>query len=356
MSELRIAHIGPFFKERITGPKNSVTLLSDALSRCGLTRSDVFTLKENCEFLYNDILVKPISEFVINEYDVVVFPGVFGRDYYRIAKSLLRQRVPYIVSPRSSLMKEALRKSFFKKKIARSLWADSFVKNAAAIHFLTDEEEKNSININENVFLCGNGVMLQNISKSRRFESSPRIIGYLGRFDIIHKGLDMLIMGIQSSADKLRKNNYKVIFHGADFNGGYDYLKSTIQELKLDDITTVSGPLFGEAKYRFLASCNAFVHTSRYEGQPQAVMEALAMGTPVLVTPGTNMQQSVMDNQLGWACDATVGSIAKALAEVSACDSSAFELLSSNSLNYARANFSWDFIASKFRSSLSNFI
>jgi glycosyltransferase involved in cell wall biosynthesis len=47
--------------------------------------------------------------------------------------------------------------------------------------------------------------------------------------------------------------------------------------------------VFGREKEALLDSAFVFVHTSRWEGMPFAVIEALATGCPVLVTPATNL-------------------------------------------------------------------
>src|SRR5690606_24298476 len=105
----------------------------------------------------------------------------------------------------------------------------------------------------------------------------------------------------------------------------------------------------------FLAECMAFVHTSRYEGQPQAVMEALAAGTPALLTPGTNMQKFIIENNMGWVCGHSTKDIADGLIRISQCKQEEFEKLSQNAAIYAYKNFRWDVIARSFGESLRSY-
>ncbi|MEO1337322.1 MAG: protein kinase, partial [Myxococcota bacterium] len=47
--------------------------------------------------------------------------------------------------------------------------------------------------------------------------------------------------------------------------------------------------MFGEERDARIAAADAFVHPSRHEGMPTAVLEAGSLGRPVIVTPGTNL-------------------------------------------------------------------
>ncbi|MEN1932826.1 glycosyltransferase [Escherichia coli] len=51
--------------------------------------------------------------------------------------------------------------------------------------------------------------------------------------------------------------------------------------------------MFGLKKEEVLESNNIFIMTSRYEGLPVSVLEALAYGNICLLTEGTNMAKIV---------------------------------------------------------------
>lgn len=351
MTHTKIAHIGHFFKSRMTGPKNSVTLLSGAINSLNGYKSDVFTISEKDPFPFNNVTIQPIADFDPNNYDVIVFPGIFNFSYFRIAKQLNEKNIPYIISPRSSLMKKALQKSLFKKVIALTfLGGYQFIKKACAIHYLTNEEKINSLKINRNDFVCTNGVDSDCFEHSAECPSSSeiRIIGYLGRYDIQHKGLDLFIKAVISKSAVLRKHRCKVQLHGNDFKGGKHYLEKLVKSNGIEDIMSVSGSLSGAEKYQFLSSCNIFVHTSRYEGQPQSVLEALSRGTPVLITPGTNLTHIVKENMLGWVCAPQIIEISKSLQEIATCNETIIDQMSHNSRVYSQQNLQWSKVAEKF--------
>src|SRR5690606_11563394 len=99
VNKLRIAHIGPFLEHRITGPKNSVTMLSKALSECNDFVSNVYTFSSSEDFNFNGVAIKSIEKFNLSCYDIVVFPGLFGLAYYKLGKILKKKNIPYVVSP-----------------------------------------------------------------------------------------------------------------------------------------------------------------------------------------------------------------------------------------------------------------
>ena len=56
-----------------------------------------------------------------------------------------------------------------------------------------------------------------------------------------------------------------------------------------------------------------FILTSRHEGFPMSILEALSYGLPVLITKGTNMTDLVHKASAGWTCETDPIEIAKTL-------------------------------------------
>lgn len=90
---------------------------------------------------------------------------------------------------------------------------------------------------------------------------------------------------------------------------------SAVESLGLKDDVKLLSPKYGEDKWRHFLTCDVFVHTSRTEGIPTAVMEAMALGRPCLVTPQTNMARIVCEGG-GWKCQGDPTSIAEAIKSI----------------------------------------
>ena len=71
--------------------------------------------------------------------------------------------------------------------------------------------------------------------------------------------------------------------------------------------------VFGQEKEDVLISADVFLMTSRFEGHPTGLLEALAYGLPCVVTTGSNMRKEVEEADAGWGADNSVAAIKDAI-------------------------------------------
>jgi glycosyltransferase involved in cell wall biosynthesis len=108
--------------------------------------------------------------------------------------------------------------------------------------------------------------------------------------------------------------------------------------------------LFGRDKDALLSSAYVFVHTSRWEGMPFAVLEALAMGCPVLVTPATNLGDHIDEFGAGVVVDGSAWSVAEGLRRILEIPADQYETLCSAARRLASARFTWPIVAEQMTS------
>ena len=310
---MKIAHVVSAFPDRVTGPRNSVTMLSKYLNLIEGVESRVYTDVADEMFSFNDEVVSPLKTIDVACFDVVVFSNVYNKNSAELARECRRKKVPYVISPRSSLIKSSLYKSWWKKLLFIYGYGFSYLKGSVAIHFLTEEERDFSVLKGQSSFVVGNIVLSGAIGNQEK----QKIIGFLGRYDIRHKGLDVLLKGAALAKEDLKRSGWKIVLHGPDFNGGKSKLEMMLKLYGLDGVVTLNGALHGPEKNEFYDRVSVFVHTSRYEGQPQSVMEAMTRRCAILVTPGTNMGRIVKDSFCGEVVDFTPSSIANFLFSLS---------------------------------------
>ena len=79
---------------------------------------------------------------------------------------------------------------------------------------------------------------------------------------------------------------------------------------------------------------------------PMAVLEAMALGRPCLVTTGTNVTDMVREGG-GWGCEVNPVSIAEMLKDVCKCRDS-LKLRGQQSRQLVKSRFTWHKIAQEF--------
>ncbi|QWU15126.1 Glycosyltransferase involved in cell wall bisynthesis [Paenibacillus sophorae] len=280
-----------------------------------------------------------------NDPDIVIFHGVYFYYYYKTMGFLLNMKIPYIVIPHGSLTSFAQEKKKWKKKIGNILVFNKFINNSRCIQFLT-QEEKISSNWEGESFICGNGMSSRTCIVDKKKNSDFFHFTYIGRLALFQKGLDILLEACYSISDEMRGKKIKLNIYGPDDQGDKKKVLHLIEKYKIQDIVCLSNPVYGKEKEKILQNSDVFVLTSRFEGQPLSVIEALLMGIPVLLTPGTNIANEVVSNNCGWCAELSVKDVADKILEIFNLKKQIAQY-SLNASKYAEKNYSWEEIAKK---------
>lgn len=279
--------------------------------------------------------------------DLVVFHSTYIPAHGKIARQLGRLGIPYIICPHGGMSADAMRQKWLKKKIGNLLFFNALVANGRAVHYLSQGERDASGGWNRPAFVLNNGVRLP--PRSELAQPSPsaglRLL-FIGRLRIDHKGLDLLLDACGLLHAKLLEAGAHLDLRGPDHEGHTRILAERIDRLGLHDVVTLAGPVIGEAKNDLLKRADVFLHTSRWEGHPVAVLEALAYGVPCLLTPGTHMAEEVAAAGAGWMVQPTSGAIARGLDEILALQESSLQEAGVKARELAAGRYTWERIAS----------
>ena len=276
--------------------------------------------------------------------DIVIFHEVYRPEYLKILENLRKNGVPYIIIPHGCLTDEAQRKKRLKKLVANTLLFGKFIKNAKGIQCLSNVE-LNTTHFPNNKFIGTNGIEIPE-KKKTNFNSEAVKFVYIGRLDAFHKGIDLLIDAVAMKAELLRERKCTLSIYGPDILGRYDNIKSMIEEKQVGDIVDLNYAISGEEKERVLLDSDIFVQTSRFEGMPMGILEALGYGLPCLITEGTTLAEMVNENGCGWGCSVSAEAIADAM-EKALGESENYYDKSAKAREFVTANFAWNNIAEK---------
>jgi glycosyltransferase involved in cell wall biosynthesis len=252
--------------------------------------------------------------------------------------------VPYVLTPNGGYSNNVLtgRRRGLKSAWIR-LWERDLWRRARLLHAVSPDEATDLAVLSSStpVTFIPNGIDDDLLEASVPPASHGSYWLYLGRLAIDHKGLDLLLHGYRRAQDILGPKLPPLILAGPDFRNGREQLKDLIGMLDIGGSVSFAGPVYGEEKQKLLSGARCFVHTSRWEGMPFALLEAMALGRPVLITPGTNLCGYVEQYGAGWTVEATPESIGDGLVQVfnSAPDRAQAKAESARSL--ARNCFAW---------------
>jgi glycosyltransferase involved in cell wall biosynthesis len=282
-----------------------------------------------------------LTDLVIDQFDLFIFHGIYFYSYIKLSKRILSRNKIYFVKPHSSLIHSAQKKSAIKKMLGNLICFKSFIKSANAVIFINADEAKNSLQWNRNYFLEGNGLASnQHVLQKTKITVKPYKFVYMSRIDFSHKGTDILLDALELLKEKYKITNFNLSIYGKGNEKEVSKLIYRIGKLGFPDVS-FNGPIFGQEKNNMLLSKDIFILTSRYEGFPMAILEALDSGLPCLVTRGVNMSSIINNYHVGWECETAVESVAALILSVMKMDSNLIEEASDLARKYVIKEHDW---------------
>lgn len=158
------------------------------------------------------------------------------------------------------------------------------------------------------------------------------------------KGLDLLFKAIKTDANILRRNKCHFDLYGPDILGRLDQVRQLVQENGIEDLVSIYTEISGIEKEEKLLDADIFIQTSRHEGMPMGILEAMSYGIPCLITEGTSLAERVEKFDAGWNAGRLNDDIANAIKKLfEECDS--LSTKSKNARLLISREFAWSIIA-----------
>lgn len=280
----------------------------------------------------------------VESIDIVIFHSIYYIEYVRIGKKLKQRGVSYVLVPHSSLTIEAQCQKKIIKRIMNQLFFNKLIKNASGIHYLSVNEMEASKSFHHsNVWVIPNGINLSTRKWKYQYRSRFELI-YIGRYAIYQKGIDILLEACYNIKEQMKERNIYVSMYGKDYENNKAKIKKMVDRYQLEDIVTVNDAVFGLEKEKKMSEADCFVLTSRFEGLPVSVLEALSIGIIPLLTVGTNFTNVVEKNDCGFVAEASVQSVSNQILNVYE-HRLQLERMSENARKLISENYDWSSIA-----------
>jgi len=257
-----------------------------------------------------------VLQDVVSSAAVVHIHGVWEHAQHLGAVVASEFGKPYIIRPCGMLDQWSLQQQRLKKRIYLAWRLRRHLNRAAAIHCTSDSEESGlkALGCKTSVIVEPNGVDVAEITAAEpgefrqryQIEESTPIVLYLGR---LHpkKGVHLLVQAFA----RLKNNTAKLAIVGSGDASYVANLRHNCQNLGIMDRAIFTGELCGRERSAAYIDANVFVLPSKQENFANAVAEAVAAGTPVIVSDSVALHTAVRAANVGSVCRLDAEDISK---------------------------------------------
>lgn len=188
---------------------------------------------------------------------------------------------------------------FFLKKIYFNLITRFSIKTYNKIIGCSENDIELFNKVTKRIMLIDNGVNIEPYLKTPKNRKRGNLL-YVGRLDH-HKRIDLLI----KLTANLIKNDIKVRLDivGPDSQDLKKNLFQLANDLNIQDSVNITGAVSETELLRFYSEADLFLSASEYEGFGLTAVEALASGTPCLLSNIKSFQNILKDYEFGKVLD-----------------------------------------------------
>ena len=361
---MRILHVIPTLDHASGGPSVALTGLATALRAAGADvtvavdapRADDPVLRERVAATGVEVLAGGLDGAALDRAvaacDVCHIHAVWEGVLHRTAVVARRHRKPHLFRPCGMLDPWCLAQGRLKKKIYIALRLRRDLDACSAIHFTTPIErdlvaplgfrapaivEPNGVDLAEFDALPAPGTF----RRAHPPVGDRRIVLFLSR---VHpkKGLDVLIPAFAAAADR----DACLVIAGPDEAGYGATVRSMIESHGLVDRVVMTGLLPGAERLAAYVDAELFVLPSYQENFGVVVVEALAAGTPVIISDQVNLHPEITEASVGAVTTTTPASVTEALDRWLA-DDDARAAMAARCRPFVQERFDWNRIAAR---------
>jgi glycosyltransferase involved in cell wall biosynthesis len=289
---------------------------------------------------------------LVSRAEIVHVHAVWEEIQHTASRTARRRGVPYVVTPHGLLDRWNMSKGWLKKHAYLAWRHRRNLNGAALLHFATSIEREvvSRLRLRPPTLVEPLGVDL------REFDAVPnretlehrvreirgrRFVLFLGR---VHrgKGLELLVPAFASIAADV--DDVVLVIAGPDSGGYRSHVEHLAATAKIPDRVVFTGMLHGADRLAALAAADLLALPSFHENFGMVVAEALAAGTPVLVSDRVALHPDIVAAGVGVVVPTEVTTVADAL-RIWLTDHALRRDAASRAAAFARERFDWNRIA-----------
>lgn len=251
--------------------------------------------------------------------DVVHVHAVWEEMQHQASRAAQRLNKPYVYTPHGMLDPWNMKKSRLAKTIFLGMRVRKNLQHAAMLHFTTEIEKQwvSRLKLDPPTIVEPLGLDLADYdrlpprgtlrARYRQLEDHP-IILFLGR---VHygKGLELLVPALAL----MKRTDAMLVIAGPDAAGYGKVINQLIARHGVDGRVVFTGLIGGEDKLAALVDADLLALPSYHENFGLAVIEALAAGTPAIVSDQVNLHPDITAAGVGAVVPLDAGALAKEL-------------------------------------------
>ena len=282
------------------------------------------------------------------DFDCVHLHSIFLWPTWCAARAARRCRVPYVLAPRGMLVKDLVyRRSRWVKQAWIRLVEKRNIEQAAALHVTSELEAREAEAFGfflPPIATVPNGIDISSREgKDTRSAAllevlrEPDIVVYLGRISW-KKGLDRLILAFS------RVPKATLVVAGNDEENYRPKLEQLARQSGIRQRVHFVGPVYGSDKATLLRKAALLVLPSYSENFGNVVLEAMAAGCPVVVTPDVGAASIVEDARAGVVTTGQPEALGDAIAGLLSAETKRKEMGRRGAAEVS-AHYTWDVLA-----------
>ena len=327
---MRVLHVIPSVAERSGGPATAIVPMCRALRDAGmdvllvttnegLSNADrlaeykgvparFFPVQLGASFKYS----RPLAAWLKNNaptFDVVHVHAVFNHASVAAGGACRSAAVPYVMRPLGTLDPWSMKQKPVRKRVFWAMSGRKMLQRSAAVHYTAQAEKEATekfLGMNHGCVIPlgveADRVPGDDLAASDRLGewfpalASQRYVLFLSRL-AQKKGLDVLIESFVSLVRRPEFGSWRLVIGG---DGPREYVAALKEKAANSHRIIFTGWVEGEQKEVLLRNAALLALPSRQENFGFCVLEAMARGVPVLLSPQVNLAREVEAADAGW--------------------------------------------------------